>query len=74
MRLVDSIRSVLAEAIEHRGSTVSDFLDGIGRRGGYQWRRRVYDRSGDPCPRCGEAIKSVVIGQRSSFYCPRCQT
>ena len=72
-RVVAAVRSVLAEAIEHRGSTVSDFLDGIGRRGGYQWRRRVYDRRGEPCPACETPIKSVVIGQRSSFYCPRCQ-
>lgn len=73
VRIVDAVRAVLAEAIEHRGSTVSDFLDGIGRRGGYQWRRRVYDRAGRPCPGCATPIKAVVIGQRSSFYCPRCQ-
>lgn len=72
-RIVEAVRVVLAEAIEHRGSTVSDFLDGIGRRGGYQWRRRVYDRASEPCPACATPIKSVVIGQRSSFYCPRCQ-
>lgn len=71
--IAESTRSVLAEAIAHRGTTLSDFLDGIGRRGGYQWRRRVYDRAGQPCPRCATAIKSIVVAQRSSFYCPRCQ-
>jgi len=71
--ITEATRSVLAEAIEHRGTTLSDFLDGIGRRGGYQWRRRVYDRAGEPCPRCATTIKSVVVAQRSSFYCPRCQ-
>ncbi len=71
--IAEATRSVLAEAIEHRGSTLSDFLDGVGRRGGYQWRRRVYDRAGQPCPRCATEIKSVVVAQRSSFYCPRCQ-
>jgi formamidopyrimidine-DNA glycosylase len=71
--LVDATRQILTEAIEHRGSSISDFLDGIGRRGGYQWRRRVYDRAGEPCVRCHTAIKSVVVGQRSSFYCPNCQ-
>jgi formamidopyrimidine-DNA glycosylase len=72
-RLSAATRTILLEAIEHRGSSISDFLDGIGRRGGYQWRRRVYDRAGERCARCGTTIKSVVVGQRSSFYCPRCQ-
>jgi formamidopyrimidine-DNA glycosylase len=72
-RMVDATRHVLREAIKHRGTTISDFLDGIGRRGGYQWRRRVYDRAGEPCPVCDTEIKSIVVGQRSSFYCPRCQ-
>lgn len=72
-RLVEATRSVLSEAIAHRGTSISDFLDGIGRRGGYQWRRRVYDRAGLPCPSCKTQIKAVVVGQRSSFYCPRCQ-
>ncbi|RMF23216.1 MAG: bifunctional DNA-formamidopyrimidine glycosylase/DNA-(apurinic or apyrimidinic site) lyase [Deltaproteobacteria bacterium] len=71
--LVRATRCVLSEAIEHRGSSVSDFLDGVGRRGGYQWRRRVYDREGEECPRCRMPIKKLVIGQRSSFYCPNCQ-
>lgn len=72
-KLVDATREVVADAIEHRGSTISDFLDGIGRRGGYQWKHCVYDREGQPCPACGAAIKAVVVGQRSSFYCPKCQ-
>jgi len=72
-RIVEATRVVIADAIEHRGSTISDFLDGIGRRGGYQWRHCVYDREGQPCPTCGTAIKAIVVGQRSSFYCPRCQ-
>jgi formamidopyrimidine-DNA glycosylase len=71
--LVEAVRTILREAIEHRGSTVSDFLDGIGKRGGYQWRHRVYDRAGQPCGTCGTTIKGIVIGARSSFYCPRCQ-
>jgi len=72
-RVVRATREILKEAIEHRGSSISDFLDGVGRRGAYQWRRRVYDREGEPCPLCTTAIKVVTVGQRSSFYCPRCQ-
>ena len=72
-RIVDATRSVISEAIEHRGSSISDFLDGIGRRGGYQWRRRVYDRADEPCAECSTPIKCIVVGQRSSFYCASCQ-
>ncbi|RMD82775.1 MAG: bifunctional DNA-formamidopyrimidine glycosylase/DNA-(apurinic or apyrimidinic site) lyase [Candidatus Dadabacteria bacterium] len=71
--LAVATRRVLREAIAHRGTTIADFLDGIGRRGGYQWRRRVYDREGQPCPRCRTAIKRVVVAQRATYYCPRCQ-
>ena len=72
-RVAAATRDILREAIEHRGSSISDFLDGIGRRGAYQWRRRVYGRNGEPCVRCRTAIKGVVVGQRASFYCPTCQ-
>lgn len=72
-RLVAATREVIANAIEHRGSTISDFLDGIGRRGGYQWHHAVYDREGEPCPTCTTPIKGIVVGQRSTFYCPACQ-
>lgn len=71
--VVAATREVIAEAIEHRGSSISDFLDGIGKRGGYQVLHRVYDREGRPCPICDAVIKAVVVGQRSSFYCPNCQ-
>lgn len=71
--LVDSTRTIIKEAIEHRGSTVSDFLDGIGKKGGYQWRHRVYDRGGQPCPACETKIAMIVVAQRSTFYCPSCQ-
>jgi formamidopyrimidine-DNA glycosylase len=71
--IVLATRAIIEEAIEHRGTSISDFLDGIGRRGAYQWRRRVYDREGEPCPVCGRAIRVRMIGQRSSFYCGVCQ-
>jgi formamidopyrimidine-DNA glycosylase len=71
--IVAASREILEEAIEYRGTSMSDFLDGIGRRGAYQWRRRVYDRKGEPCPVCGRPIRARTIGQRSSFFCDRCQ-
>lgn len=71
--IVVATREIIEEAIEHRGTSVSDFLDGIGRPGSYQWRRRVYDREGEPCPACGHPIRARTIAQRSSFFCGRCQ-
>jgi formamidopyrimidine-DNA glycosylase len=72
-RLLDSIKEVLTEAILHRGSSVSDYVDMEGRRGSFQERHRVYGREGLPCPNCGTPIKRTIIAQRGTHYCPRCQ-
>jgi formamidopyrimidine-DNA glycosylase len=72
-RLLASIKEVLEEAILHRGSSVSDYVDTEGRRGSFQDRHRVYGREGLPCPNCGTPIKRTVIAQRGTHYCPRCQ-
>lgn len=67
------IRAVLAEAIERSGTTFSMYRTVWGESGGYGDRLRVYDRAGDPCRRCGTAIRRIVQGQRSTFFCPVCQ-
>jgi formamidopyrimidine-DNA glycosylase len=72
-RIVRATRVVLEAAIRRGGSSISDYRDGLGREGWFQLRHRVYDRAGNPCRRCGTAIRSRVIVGRSSFYCPRCQ-
>ncbi len=71
--LARATRALLREAIRWRGSSVSDYRDGNDRRGGFQWRLRVYDRKGAPCYGCGTAIKRIGLGNRGAFYCPRCQ-
>lgn len=71
--LVAAIREVLAEAISAGGTTLRDFHDGDGRPGYFRQQLRVYDRGGLPCLECGTPIRKVVLGQRSSYYCPRCQ-
>lgn len=71
--LVDGIRSVLSDAIEQGGTTLRDFVGGDGRPGYFQLSLAAYDRGGDPCVNCGTPIKHRVHGQRSSYYCPRCQ-
>lgn len=72
--LADAIRQVLSDAIAVGGTTLRDFSGGDGEPGYFQLHLRVYGREGQPCERCGAAVRRIVQGQRSSFYCPRCQT
>jgi formamidopyrimidine-DNA glycosylase len=72
-RLLIEIQGVLHEAIEARGSSVSDYVDADGRKGGFQVQHRVYGREGQPCFRCGTPILRIVVGQRGTHYCPKCQ-
>ncbi|HZS28739.1 MAG TPA: bifunctional DNA-formamidopyrimidine glycosylase/DNA-(apurinic or apyrimidinic site) lyase [Candidatus Angelobacter sp.] len=72
-RLHAAIQQVLREAIAAGGSSVSDYVDASGEEGFFQLRHRVYGREGEPCLVCKTPIKRVVIGGRSSHYCPKCQ-
>lgn len=76
-RLHAAIGQVLLEAIRYEGSTLSDgtYRNALNTSGSYQNHHRVYDRQGKPCLRCrGQAIERIVQAQRSTFYCPKCQT
>lgn len=73
VRLAESTKQVMRRSIETGGSSISDFIAPDGSDGAYQDERKVYARTGEPCPSCGEPIRRKVIGQRSSHYCPRCQ-
>ncbi|MFQ5818250.1 MAG: bifunctional DNA-formamidopyrimidine glycosylase/DNA-(apurinic or apyrimidinic site) lyase [Terriglobia bacterium] len=72
-RLFRALHRVLREAIAGQGSSVSDYRTADGLPGDYQNYLRVYDQEGEPCPRCGTAIKRVVLAGRSAHFCPRCQ-
>jgi len=72
-RLAQAILDVLRVAIEHGGTTLRDFRGSDGANGYFKQELRVYDREGLPCYVCGTAVKRLVLGQRSSFYCPTCQ-
>jgi formamidopyrimidine-DNA glycosylase len=72
-RLIAATHEVLAEAIDVGGSSISDYVDGLGRSGWFQLRHNVYDRGGEPCRRCATPIRRCVVVGRSTFYCPRCQ-
>lgn len=71
--LRDTLRAVLQESIDARGTTISDYRDASGEPGAFNQRLRVYDREGLPCLNCGSTIKRVVLSNRSAFYCPTCQ-
>ncbi len=73
-RLAECIRAVLSRAIESGGSTLRDFLRADGSPGYFQLELHAYGRAGEPCKRCSKPISQSVIGQRSSFFCTRCQT
>ncbi|MDE2921734.1 MAG: bifunctional DNA-formamidopyrimidine glycosylase/DNA-(apurinic or apyrimidinic site) lyase [Acidobacteriota bacterium] len=72
--LAAAVRAVLGEAIEQGGTTLNDFADGEGNSGYFQVALDVYGREGEACPAgCGAGIRRIVISNRSTYYCPRCQ-
>lgn len=71
--LTAAIKEVLAKAIEQGGTTLKDFAQSDGNPGYFAQHLRVYGRAGKECEVCSTEIKSVVIGQRNTFYCPNCQ-
>jgi formamidopyrimidine-DNA glycosylase len=72
-RIFNSMREVLAEAIESRGSSVSNYVDADGKKGSFQQSHRVYRRTGEPCVTCGAEIKRIVLVQRGTHFCAKCQ-
>jgi len=72
-RLWAAMRNVLLKAIENKGSSVRNYIDVDGRQGSFQDYHQVYGRESLPCPCCGQKIKRIHQGGRSSFFCPYCQ-
>lgn len=72
-RLAGAVREVLLEAIEAGGTTLRDFTHEDGQPGYFSLHLNVYGKRGEPCPVCGQGIRAVVIAQRNTFYCPKCQ-
>jgi len=72
-RLARAVKDTLRAAIRAGGSSLRDFVGADGGYGCFQLRTRVYDREDLPCRRCGAAVRRIVQGQRSTYYCPACQ-
>jgi formamidopyrimidine-DNA glycosylase len=68
-RLWHGIRAALRVGIARNGASI----DWVYRGGEFQHHFRVYDREGEPCLRCGAKIRRTVVGQRSTYFCPKCQ-
>lgn len=71
--IAQAAEKVLRQAIDCGGSTIRDYVDADQRVGSFQLQHQVYGRAGEPCRRCGATLKKVVVGGRSSVYCPHCQ-
>jgi len=72
-RLRKALKQVLEKAIKLGGSSVSDYVDADGMRGFFQLEHFVYQRTGEPCRKCGTAIKRIVLSGRGTHYCNQCQ-
>jgi formamidopyrimidine-DNA glycosylase len=75
-RLYRAIQETLQEAIKLRGTTLEDeaYVDLFGKPGEYQSELKVYGREGEPCRRCRTPIQTVKVAQRTSYFCPQCQS
>ena len=68
-----AIQAVLVKAIANRGSSVDDYRDIWNARGSHQDALQVYGRGGEPCFRCGRALKRTVVAGRTTVFCSHCQ-
>lgn len=68
-----AIKAVLRKAIRHRGSTLRNYVDANGKAGSFRQLHVVYGCEGKPCVNCGRRIRRIVLGGRSTHYCPTCQ-
>ena len=72
-QIIKYTQSVLEEAIENNGTTISNFRRVDDKTGKFQKFLKVYDKKEKPCPNCGIPIQRIVQQQRSTFFCPECQ-
>jgi len=71
--LFSEIKKVLQEAIDYRGSSLSNYVDAEGRSGSFHSHLRVYGRGGEPCVRCKMPLKFIKLAGRGTCFCPKCQ-
>lgn len=69
----ESCREVLETAVSQGGSSIRDYVDSNGEFGSFQDSHQVYGRDGTPCSRCGATLRKIVVAQRGTHFCPKCQ-
>lgn len=72
-KLHSAMRSLLQNAIEAQGTTIINFQHGDNKSGSFQHQLQVYGRNGEPCRKCKTFITKMVVGQRGTHFCPKCQ-
>ena len=68
-----AIQQVLLDAIAAGGTSISNYVDSTGSQGYFQLQTRVYGKTGKPCCTCGTPVRRILVAQRSTHFCPRCQ-
>ncbi len=71
--LVEGIVEALQAGLANGGSSIDDYRDAWGERGSMQDEFLVHTREGQECARCGGEIRRIVVGGRSTYFCPGCQ-
>ncbi len=72
-KIWEAMRAILSKSIAAKGTTLRDYTDAEGRVGEFQLAHKVYGREGEGCVECGTTVRRIVLGGRSTFFCPRCQ-
>jgi formamidopyrimidine-DNA glycosylase len=72
-RLAGAIRMILARAIQAGGSTLRDYVDADGKQGASQLSHLAYGRGGEACVACAGVLRSALVAQRTTVWCPNCQ-
>ena len=71
--LHEAIQTVLRTAIAAGGTSIRDYRDSRGAPGDFQQQILIYGKAGTPCVACGTPVRRVLVAQRSTHFCPRCQ-
>ncbi|MHC5027133.1 MAG: Fpg/Nei family DNA glycosylase, partial [Planctomycetota bacterium] len=71
--LARELRRTLGRAVDSGGSSLRDYVDAEGRKGGYAAYHQVYGRGGEPCVRCSTRLERMLLAQRTTVFCPQCQ-
>lgn len=68
-----AIKKILKKSLKLGGTSISDFRKLSGEKGRFAETRKAYKRKGEPCARCNNKIKRIVVAQRGTYFCPKCQ-